>query len=225
MLYCAGVAWVTECLCSRSGKKIRGRKARTVTGAVLIAFVVTMLLTAFRPRLMASPLLAETMRCLLRLISFLVPCALLLILVRFLTRVPPFVFRKMLHIVAYTCFVVMLLAAGNWQAAALTSLLIAGIVYPILTLLEGQSWYAKLFVQKSKGEVRRSLLQLFLMFAAVISVAWGIFGKPYVAAVSILMWGMGDAAAALIGIPFGRHKVRFRSVCGKKSWEGPWPCF
>ena len=43
---------------------------------------------------------------------------------------------------------------------------------------------------------------LFLMFAAVISVVWGVFGKPYIAAAAILMWGTGDAAAALIGIPF-----------------------
>ena len=34
------------------------------------------------------------------------------------------------------------------------------------------------------------------------------------------MWGVGDAAAALIGIPFGRHKVMIKPVNGKKSWEG-----
>ena len=34
------------------------------------------------------------------------------------------------------------------------------------------------------------------------------------------MWGTGDAAAALVGIPHGRHKVRSRLTDGKKSWEG-----
>ena len=34
------------------------------------------------------------------------------------------------------------------------------------------------------------------------------------------MWGTGDAAAALVGIPFGRHKVKSRFADGKKSWEG-----
>ena len=34
------------------------------------------------------------------------------------------------------------------------------------------------------------------------------------------MWGTGDAAAALIGVPFGKHKVRCRGTDGKKSWEG-----
>ena len=34
------------------------------------------------------------------------------------------------------------------------------------------------------------------------------------------MWGVGDAAAGLVGIPFGKHKVRCRFTDGKKSWEG-----
>ena len=59
-----------------------------------------------------------------------------------------------------------------------------------------------------------------LMFAAVIAVAWGWYGQPYLAAAAILMWGTGDAAAALTGIPFGKHKIRCRFADGKKSWEG-----
>ena len=34
------------------------------------------------------------------------------------------------------------------------------------------------------------------------------------------MWGVGDATVALIGIPFGKHKVTLKPVNGKKSWEG-----
>jgi len=32
------------------------------------------------------------------------------------------------------------------------------------------------------------------------------------------MWGMGDASAALVGIPYGRHKIKTRYAV--KSWEG-----
>ena len=49
---------------------------------------------------------------------------------------------------------------------------------------------------------------------------WGVFHDLNAAAAAILMWGVGDAAAALVGIPFGKHKVNFRPVNGKKSWEG-----
>ncbi len=72
----------------------------------------------------------------------------------------------------------------------------AVVIYPLLALVEHEKWYGRFFVQKSPGEIRRSLLMLFFMFAAVIAAAWGIFGNPHIAAASILMWGMGDASAA-----------------------------
>ena len=58
------------------------------------------------------------------------------------------------------------------------------------------------------------------MFAVLIAVSWGVFDKPHLAAAAILMWGTGDAAAALVGIPHGKHKVRSRFTDGRKSWEG-----
>ena len=144
----------------------------------------------------------------------------ILLLIRFFTKVPSFVFRKLLHIVAFTCFTVMMLAAKSWQSAALTSVIIAVVVYPLLSLFENEKWYSRLFVQKSPGEIKRSLLMLFFMFAAVITVSWGLFHNKHAAAAAILMWGVGDAAAALVGIPFGKNKVTIKPVNGKKSWEG-----
>ena len=165
-------------------------------------------------------MLSDMLHCLGMLLAYVIPCVLLLLPIRFLTKLPSFVFRKLLHIVAFSCVTLMILAAKSWQAAALVSLLVAVAVYPILALLEKYSWYGRLFVQKSPGEIKRSLLMLFLMFAAITAVTWGIFSRPYLTAASILMWGTGDAAAALVGVPFGRHKVRSRLTDGKKSWEG-----
>ena len=168
----------------------------------------------------SGALFSQTLHCLAVLASFIVPAVLILIPVRFLTKLPSYVFRKLLHIVAFSCVTLMILSAKSWQAAALTSVLIAVAVYPILAALESAPWFEKLFVQKSAGEIKKSLLLLFFMFAALISVSWGVFGKPHLAAAAILMWGTGDAAAALVGIPHGRHKVRSRLTDGKKSWEG-----
>ena len=114
----------------------------------------------------------------------------------------------------------MILLAESWQAAAISSGLLAPVLFPILSAVEKQPWYGHLLVQKSPGEVKKSMLLLLIMFAAVTSVAWGCFDQPALAAAAILMWGTGDAAAALIGIPFGKHKVRCRPADGKKSWEG-----
>ena len=220
MLLCIAVATAASLFSARFANRVNNRTVGLATGAVLTVLGGAMLLLNFWPQISAVPLALQTLSCVGRLIAYIVPCVLILLPIRFLTKVPSFVFRKLLHIVAFTCFVVMLLSAESWQAAALTSIIIAVLIYPLLSLVEGQPWYEKLFVQKSKGEVKRSLLMLFFMFAAVIAVAWGVFGKPHVAAAAILMWGMGDAMAALVGIPFGKHKIRFKPINGRKSWEG-----
>ncbi|MBR2681916.1 MAG: hypothetical protein IKE22_01450, partial [Atopobiaceae bacterium] len=51
-------------------------------------------------------------------------------------------------------------------------------------------------------------------------VTFSLIEDTYVAAASILMWGMGDAVAALVGIPFGKHRIQFEPIHGRKSWEG-----
>ena len=168
----------------------------------------------------SNTLFAQVLHCLAVLAAFIAPALLILIPIRFLTKLPSYVFRKLLHIVAFSCVTLMILSARSWQAAALTSVLLAVAVFPILAAFEKASWYEKLFVQKSPGEIKKSLLLLFFMFAAMITVSWGFFGKPHLAAAAILMWGTGDAAAALVGIPHGKHKVRSRFTDGKKSWEG-----
>lgn len=167
-----------------------------------------------------EPLIRQVLHCLSTFISYVLPFLVVLVPVRFLTKLPSFVFRKMLHFIAFSCVTLMVLTSASWQAAALTAILIAVAVYPILALLEKRPWFGRLFVQKSPGEIKRSLLMLMFMFAALIAVSWGIFGESALAAAAILMWGTGDAAAALVGIPLGKHKVRCRFADGKKSWEG-----
>ena len=167
-----------------------------------------------------EPLMKQVLRCLVTFVIYVLPCLAILVPVRFLTKLPSFVFRKLLHFIAFSCVTLMILTAPSWQAAAILAVLIAVALYPVLGFLENKPWFGKLFVQKSPGEIKRSLLMLMFMFAALIAVSWGIFGEPVLAAAAILMWGTGDAAAALVGIPLGKHKVRCRFTDGKKSWEG-----
>lgn len=216
MLLCIVVATAASLASARFANRVKSRTVGLLTGAVLTFLGAAMLILNFWSVLSEVPFFVDTLLCLGRLVAYIIPCVLVLLPIRFLTKVPSFVFRKLLHIVAFTSFVVMLLAADSWQSAALTSIIIAVALYPILTLLENESWYERLFVQKTKGEIKRSLLMLFFMFAAVIFVACGGFGNPYAAAAAILMWGIGDASAALIGIPFGKHKI----LKSQKSVEG-----
>ena len=218
MLLCIVVATVASLLSARFANRVNSHTVGLVTGAVLTVLGGSMLILNFREEICSLPLAVRTLSCLGRLILYIIPCVLVLLPIRFLTKIPSYVFRKLLHLVAFTCFAVMILNAENWQAAAIASVVIAVVLYPLLSMVEHEKWYGKLFVQKSPGEVKRSLLMLFFMFAAVIAIAWGVFDNSHIAAASILMWGMGDASAALVGIPYGKHKIRTRYAV--KSWEG-----
>ena len=220
MLICVIVTTASSLVSARFANRTDGRTVGLATGAVLTVLGASMLTLNYWDVLSRSELFVGVLHCAGTLVAYIVPCVTVLVPIRMLTKVPSFVFRKMLHIVALTCVSLMILAARSWQAAALTSVLIAVAIYPLLQATEHSAWYPRLFVEKNPGEIKRSLLMLFFMFAAVISVCWGAFGQPRLAATAILMWGLGDAAAALVGIPLGRHKVRSRLTDGKKSWEG-----
>lgn len=220
MLICIVVATSASLVSAQFANRVKNRTVGLVTGAVLTVLGAAMLILNYWSVISEIVIIAQILRCLVKFIMYIVPCVAVLLPIKFFTKVPQFVFRKLLHMIAFTCTSFMIVVAESWQAAALTSCLIAVLLYPLLAVLEKESWFNGLFVQKKAGEIKRSLLMLFLMFAAVAAVAWGIFGKPYAAATAILMWGTGDAAAALFGIPFGKHKVHLKLVDGKKSWEG-----
>ena len=220
MLICIAVATTASLLSARFANRVKSRTVGLVTGAVLTVLGAAMLILNFWVQLSQISLFVDTLYCCGALAAYLIPCLLILLPIRLLTRLPSFIFRKLLHVVAFTCVSLMILAARSWQAAALASVFIAAVIYPLLTAAEHEAWYPRLLVEKKPGEIKKSMLMLFLMFAALIAVCWGVFGKPYLAATAILMWGTGDAAAALVGVPFGKHKVRSKLTDGKKSWEG-----
>ena len=179
MLLCITVATAASLFSAGFANRVNNRTVGLVTGAVLTVLGGSMLLLNFWPQISSVPLAVQTLTCLGRLILYIIPCVLVLLLIHFLTEIPSYVFRKLLHIVAFTCFAVMTLTAVRWQAPALTSLVMAAVIYPLLMLVENEEWYGRFFVEKSPGD---------------------------------------DASAALVGIPFGKHKIRTRYAV--KSWEG-----
>ena len=196
-----------------------GRRTLGLVGTLVLALpAVAALVWINWPSVSQYTLVVDVLRCVGVMAVCLAPCVALLIPIRILTRVPSFVFRKLMHTVAFATVAIAILTSGSWQAASLTFALAAVAAFSLLPLLEGERWYGQLLVQKAKGEVRRSLTMYFGMAAVLVALCWGVFSRPEIAATAIVMWGAGDAAAALVGIPFGRHKVR--RVEGKKSWEG-----
>ena len=220
MLVCIVVATSASLFSARFANRVQNRTVGLVTGVVLTVLGASMIVLNYWEFISQFELVVQVLRCIGILVAFIVPVLIALMLIRFVVRPPSFVFRKLLHVVAFTGISIMILVVDSWVAAALTSGLLALALYPILMLAERQPWFDGLLVQKSPGEIKRSMVLLFAMFAVVIAIAWGVFERAGLAAAAILMWGTGDAAAALVGIPFGRHKVACRLADGKKSWEG-----
>jgi hypothetical protein len=220
MLLCIVVATISSLVSAQFANRVNNRTVGLVTGAVLTVLGGAMLILNYWDAIRSVDLLYQVFVCYGNLLLYLIPAVCVLFLLRYFVPVPDYVFRKLLHVIAFSIVTVMILSAGRWEAACLTALSFAVIVYPVLMLLEKEPWFDKLLVQKKPGEIKSSLLLLFVMIAADIAVAWGWFGKRYVAVASVLMWGFGDAAAALVGIHFGKHVVPGRISDGKKTFEG-----
>lgn len=139
---------------------------------------------------------------------------------RFLLPIPHEVFRKILHCILLGSLLCFLYSFETWWISALTAIGFALVVYPILMLLERIERFSEFITERKKGELKSSLLLVFGMFAFIITICWGLLGDPYLVLASVYAWGFGDAAAALIGKRFGKHKIRWKYTDGKKSAEG-----
>lgn len=94
------------------------------------------------------------------------------------------------------------------------------IIYPLLSLAEKLNCYSELLTERKSGEIKHSLILVFIMFAALNSICWGWLGNRWLVLACISAWGFGDAAAALVGKKYGRHYLEGRLIEGRKSVEG-----
>jgi dolichol kinase len=173
----------------------------------------------YRESVFANPLVQDTLVTFRKYLIYIVSLASALILIHILLPIPKNVFRKLLHVAAFTSSIFIFFNGKGWLPGTITLVLFALIVYPALKIAENWQGYAALFVEKKPGEIRSSLLLLFLSQAAITAFS-GIVGKPYILVVSTAAWGLGDIAAAWVGRPLGRHKINLPFADHKKSWEG-----
>jgi dolichol kinase len=170
-------------------------------------------------------LLADVATCLIRYVLCIIPVVAALLVVHATLPVPSELFRKLLHGVAFcSAPVIMYLSrdcAHPCTVTVLVLVLFGMVVWPLLAFAERFDGYAGLFVERAPHEVRRSLLKLFWGGdALLVGLCWGLLARPMVAATAILMWGFGDAAAALVGRQWGLHHTGLPFADPKKTWEG-----
>ncbi len=132
--------------------------------------------------------------------------------------------RKIQH-VAYSLSVFLLLELfSEWYLAVAAAFLLLLLAYPVLLVVEKSPWYRKTFVDRTSrgGELRKQLLYVQLSFALLLFIFWGLLGANwhYIAAVAVMAWGFGDAAAAVVGKAFGRRRVLHYLIDVGKTYEG-----
>ena len=206
---------------ARFANRVKARVVGYVTGWVLLVLGLAMILFNNWHRI-PWEVLAQPARLLGIYVGCIIAMALVLIAVRFTTRVPDYIFRKLLHVVAYTAILPLVLCAQTWQDAVLVQAVFLVVVFLALMAGEHIRGYSKLFVEKGKHEVLTSFLMLFGLMAVLVAVFWGGFGEKgrMIPVAAIMAWGPGDAAAAIVGKRYGRHKISGRFIEGVKSLEG-----
>ncbi|HOA91030.1 MAG TPA: phosphatidate cytidylyltransferase [Bacillota bacterium] len=147
--------------------------------------------------------------------------SLLLMFRRFLNP-PKEIVRKAFHLICAMSALVLLYAFETWYLAVAAALTLAVALFPIFTYLDRFPKVMEVLVQRTKGEIRSSLVIVYVMMAVLITLFWGALGPgwKYIVVVSIMAWGFGDAAAALVGKAFGKKHIIHRLVEGSKTREG-----
>lgn len=221
LIICIVTATAASIVSARFANRVNAKTVGLVTGAILTVLGVLMLILNYREQISRCEIIWDMCVCMGKYLVYLAICVTILLLDRAFLHPNPEVFRKSLHIVAYTSSIFMMYISGEWLVPCLCCLLFAAIVYPVLHLAE-KLWngYDSLFVQRHKGEIKVSLLLLFCTHAVLIAVFWGWIGKLWIVVTSILIWGLGDTMAALIGKRYGKHHVKLPLADHKKTWEG-----
>ncbi len=156
------------------------------------------------------------------LIGYYILAGSLTLLLSKLLKIPSELIRKILHTICFMSVLLMLNLFSTWYVAVFSLLAFVSIVYPVLALAERLPLYGKFFVERKNGEIKMSLILVFLMISVLIAVFWGLLETSwkYIIVVAVMAWGFGDAAAALVGKAYGRHYIEHRLVEGKKTVEG-----
>lgn len=221
LLLCIVTATFFSLVSAKFANRVHGKIVGYITGAILLTLGLSMIALENLDRI--NPVyLTEYLRVLGIYLGYIILCASVMIVIRYTTKVPDYIFRKLLHFVAFTSVLPLVFSTEIWWIAAAVEILFLILVIAALHFFENFSFYRGLFVEKAKHEVIFSFMGLFGLMTALIAVFWGIFGREhlYIAVGAIMAWGPGDAAAAIIGRNLGKHKLQGKHIEGVKSVEG-----
>jgi dolichol kinase len=154
--------------------------------------------------------------------GFIAVIGLPVILLKVFCNLPFEVTRKLYHLAITLSIYPLVRFFSTWYMAVLAVFLLALLAYPALARFECSSVYRRIAVERGCGEFKRSLIIVQGSMALLLFVFWGLLGEPwkYVTVVAVMAWGLGDAAAAIVGKAIGRRRILNPRIEGKKTYEG-----
>jgi len=154
--------------------------------------------------------------------GYLLAVGLPVILLKVFVKLPFEITRKLYHLLITLSIFPLVKCFTTWYMAVLTVFLLAALAYPVLVLGEKAAWFQRIAVERKGGEFRSSLLIVQGAMALLLFVFWGLLGESwkFIAVVAVLAWGLGDAAAALVGKSLGRRRIQHPRIQGTKTYEG-----
>ena len=220
LLICIVTATFFSLVSARFANRVNGKMVSYVTGAVLLGLGLTLVFLNYMDQL-NMVYFREFWKLMGIYLGFIIAFAAALLL-RFLIRIPDYIFRKLLHTVAFTSILPLVLGTDIWWIAVLVQIVFLIAVIFALHFFEHFPFYSVLFVEKGKHEVITSFILLFSMITAMLAIFWGGFGDScsFIAITALMAWGPGDAAAAIIGRKYGKHHLSGKWIEGIKSVEG-----
>lgn len=167
-------------------------------------------------------MLNELITGIVTLIAYYVVMAGTLYGLRKLTGLSGELYRKLFHLVVAGSIFVLLYAFQHWYVAVLAVLVFGVMLFGVALLFEQLPRITRALSERKPGEIRSSLLLMLASMAGLIALGWGLFGVEgkYLSAAPVMAWGLGDAAAALVGKRWGRRKFTQEWLDNNKSYEG-----
>lgn len=162
----------------------------------------------------------ELVMGILYFLLYLSPLAVIMVTVRKYTKVPDELFRKILHLIFLGAYVPLLFGFKTWWLCIALVVGLIVLLYPVLKLSSKFPEFSAFVNERKSGEFTGSMIFALGVMAVSIAVGWGIFGDKYIVLACVYCWGIGDAFAALVGKRWGKHKINWKFVDNKKSYEG-----
>lgn len=206
---------------ARFANKVSGEVTGYITGVTLFLLGIILIVLNNVDKIDATYFL-DFFTVLTVLGAYVGALSLILIVVRYTTKIPDYAFRKLIHAVVYTSVIPMALLTDKWVVTILVALVFYVIAVLGFMVIERFSFYKTLFEKKTRHKVAFDFALMYGVMVIFLFVFWGLMGDSYkyIAITSILAWGPADAMATFIGLKYGKHKLRNRLINGEKSVEG-----